>query len=46
MIGLKTDMEVGLVLRGADLVGLYVGEYEAEVEEVCSDNLEKVSRAF
>ena len=46
MIELKPDMDVGLVLRGADFVGLYVGEYEREVDEVGSDSLEKVSRAF
>ena len=42
MIELKPDIEVGLVLKGADLAGLYVEGYE--VEGVCS--LENVSRAF
>lgn len=41
---LKLDIEAGLVLKGADLVGLYVEEYDVEVEGVCS--LEKVSLAF
>lgn len=43
-IELKLDIEVGLVLKCVDLVGLWVEEYEVEAEEVCS--LEKVSRAF
>lgn len=45
-IELKPDIEVGLVLKGVDLVGLYVEGYEGDVGEVGSDNLEKVSRAF
>jgi len=45
-IELKPDIDVGLVLKGADLVGLYVEGYEGEDGGVGSDSLEKVSRAF
>jgi len=42
-IELNPDTEVVLVLKGADLAGLYVEGYEGEAG---SDSLENVSRAF
>lgn len=45
-IELKSDIEVCLALKGADLVRLCVEGCEEEFDEFGSDNLEKVSRAF
>ena len=45
-IELKPDIDVGLGLKGADFVGLYVEGYWGEVDGVGSASLEKVSRAF